>query len=135
MINFIKIELYISDWNTVLKKKIDNDNAIEQSYKKLIEKGAKSIYVYGAGAIGDYVGFFLNNFNLNFMGYLISRNSDSRYKLNDKAIISIDAILDKDKNNIGILLALNATNKAQVEETLLERNFSNYVSVGEYTYY
>lgn len=128
-----KINLYKSDWSEVLAKKNEKDNALIIAYKELLNTGAKEIYVYGAGAIGEYVGYYVANQKLEYEGYVVSDTKNANGKLNDKKIISINEISNKEE--VGILLALNATNKSQVKKFLEERKFYNYIDVGESTFY
>ena len=125
---------YSREISELYKEKIENQVAIESCYKSLIKKGAKKIYIYGAGTIGECIAYFMDKGNMKYEGYVVSRCVHRDEKLNEKQIFSLNDILEGNRD-VGLILALNKTNTAQVEQLLNNRKFFKYIDVGKYTFY
>lgn len=150
VLNFECMKKYASIWNDVsdislakmffyvfitpkMAKNLMIDTRKEKRLKKRIKRFCKlykKIYIYGCGQVGNNFSQYLEDMNINFEGFLISKGKADKVTLRGKPVREIDVdVIENEK--VGIVLALNELNSRQVLESIREMN----VKAGIFTEY
>ena len=103
-----------------LMKDVQNEKRLKRRIKKFC-KSYEKIYIYGCGQKGDAFSHFLDDMNINYEGFLISRGKVDKTILRGKPVWEIDDNIAENEK-AGIVMALNRLNTRQVLECLTEIN-------------
>lgn len=109
------------------------DSRNERKLKKRIKKFCREythIYIYGCGQKGDRFADFLEEMQIPYEGFLISRGKNDKESLRGKPVMKIEDRFLMDKGN-GIVIALNELNCKQVLDEISGEN----VRAGIFTEY
>lgn len=114
------------------------DTQNEKKLKRRIKKFCslyEKIYIYGCGQMGDIFSHYLDDLDINYEGFLISKGRADKTALRGKPVREIDSDILRDEK-IGIVFALNELNTKQVIESLLNLNvragiFTEYKDLNE----
>ena len=109
-------------------QKLEPNLVVEK--KKIYEefvKLHKKVYIYGAGKIGRKVGFFLQENNIRFDGYVVTKITDEK-KCLDFDILEITDIMGN-KNDVGIILAVAINNQMQLLSEIYQQGIKSVCSI------
>lgn len=85
-------------------------------------------YIYGAGGMGDYYANLLEKRKLQYSGFIVSDGMPKKETLRGRPVFYLSEITPE-KDNCGIIIALNHKNKEQVIPALQKLGFRNIMSI------
>lgn len=103
-----------------LAKDLLRDTRYEKKRKKRIKKFCEKyemIYIFGCGQMGDLFAGYLEDMNVNYKGFLVSKGRQDKSVLHGKPVREVDLDIVEDEKN-GIIFALNELNTRQVINSL-----------------
>ena len=113
-----KLGLYVS-------KRYWFERKLKTKMKKFCSKFSE-IYIYGCGQKGDIYGMFMEEMNISYKGFLISKGQHDKTQLRGKPVIEYDSRL-LDGGKTGIILAVNENNFTSIIKVFSQEQISSYV--------
>lgn len=116
-----------------IARSLMDETKAERRRKKQIKRFSRQynrLFLYGCGLKGDYYGELLEEMNIDYEGYLISKGISDKKMLRGKPVREIASDLINDES-VGIIISLYELKTEQVLESLVDVN----VKAGIYTEY
>lgn len=120
------------------KKEIETQQFLISGYINYFQKrkevesfsrNFKKIYIYGAGKVAKRVERILFECNLPIEGFAVTDARCSENQLIENQIIPISTV--PNRNDVGIIVAMNVANIQEAKENLCERNYKNIFYMSE----
>lgn len=102
-------------------KRYDSENE-----KRIIDylEGKKRVYVYGAGMDGERAQDIFKKMGVSIDGYIVS---DEYFENCNSRLSPIIKLSDIEKNNVGIVIAMNMNNRKAAEENLMKMGINDAI--------
>ena len=94
-----------------------------------LKRCVKTIYIYGAGNIGDYTARYLEENSVPYAGFVVSATDMMDYNEN-RNIFSLDEFVNEGSDDYCFVVAVNKNNEMQIKKKLVNNNISDFICVG-----